>query len=268
MSKFSGFDGPRLSPDDSEEHFSVRKSLNKEPRINPRMSAYWAEDFEKCTTKEDYEKYIKRYFKSPENPYLQQAVDRLDELEMAEVSYTSSQPHTHTPSSSHNRKTTHSRSSASSLSIRDWGWTAVFVIGVIALIGAIGYAIYQNKKPNVNIPRTPTHYPVTNPQRTPIQPSSPTIDNSTYQDNQEPTVIVEDIEEPINSTPQYQQKFKQCEACFGTTRCSGCGGGGQYYSVFSGNDIVDGRMVACLSCGGSGICPLCNGTGMMEDFGW
>ncbi len=76
------------------------------------------------------------------------------------------------------------------------------------------------------------------------------------------------MEDGENEVPEPAKKYKQCPICAGLTRCSVCGGSGQTFSVFDGDEVVDGRYIDCKSCGGSGACSFCEGTGYVEDFSW
>lgn len=71
-----------------------------------------------------------------------------------------------------------------------------------------------------------------------------------------------------NEDPEPAKKYKQCPICAGLTRCSVCGGSGRTFSVFDGDEVVDGRFIDCEMCGGSGACSFCEGTGYVEDFSW
>lgn len=79
-----------------------------------------------------------------------------------------------------------------------------------------------------------------------------------HADEGAPEDVIEEDSEP-------QKKYKQCPACYGTSRCGACGGSG---SVYNSIDYSPGQWVDCSSCGGSGSCGLCDGTGVVEDFGW
>ncbi len=69
----------------------------------------------------------------------------------------------------------------------------------------------------------------------------------------------------VEAEDEPAKKYKQCPACYGTSRCGACGGTG---SVYNSIDYSPGQWVDCSSCGGSGSCGLCDGTGVVEDFGW
>ncbi len=64
------------------------------------------------------------------------------------------------------------------------------------------------------------------------------------------------------------RKYKQCPICYGQGRCMGCGGSGQVYSVFYGDEVGPSRLTECGACGGTGACGFCGGSGMVEDLGW
>lgn len=69
----------------------------------------------------------------------------------------------------------------------------------------------------------------------------------------------EEPSEPEEWEPQTH--IVQCNLCFGTGRCGGCGGSGMIYSF--------GEWVNCSACGGSGACGYCHGNGMVEEIvGW
>ena len=66
------------------------------------------------------------------------------------------------------------------------------------------------------------------------------------------------------SEPEPTTAYMTCGCCGGSGVCQGCYGTGQIYSVFDGDDVVDGRMIDCSACGGSGACGNCNGSGVIE----
>ena len=86
--------------------------------------------------------------------------------------------------------------------------------------------------------------------------------------NTEPSESNTNVNGGENEDPEPAKKYKQCPICAGLTRCSVCGGSGQTFSVFDGDEVVDGRYIDCKSCEGSGACSFCEGTGYVEDFSW
>lgn len=237
----------------SQESTSVRYKQTRDSRVGFRIEKVWATDYEKCESREDYEKYISKYGKYDSNKYISQARAKIESIDAEEsarierenaarrVQNTPAVPSYNSGNNGNNHK-----SNVFNACMKAFVW-AVIVVAV----GGISYYQYLQKQ------KEETTSVIV------VQPAEP--QNTQGDDNQHAThTHSEQISEQENTIVETEPQeiwwdcticgtSGRCQLCFGTGRCGVCGGGG---SLYRSSGWID-----CGNCGGSGWCPSCEGSG-------
>lgn len=254
MGKFSNFytGGDNSDNNESNNGFSrVRNTSTNRPQYNSREERVWKVDFTNCSTKEDFEKYIRRYKKYTANPYLEKAALRLKELYADEEK--SKKKERQARSRKRHNSTTQNKTNNSSLSsLYAFRKVAIWLI-ILSGVGIYSYNEYKKDSyEQMSVPINQDNISKNEPSSQ--QENSCPVSQPTDDSNQK----AKEIQEP-------QKVYLPCTQCSNGS-CMVCGGSGQVYSVFDGNDIVSGRLTDCGACNGSGRCVFCDGSGLVEDF--
>lgn len=261
MPRFSNFKGNFNHMSNSEQQDKgfkrVRQKSDNESEIVSKLDRCWAEDFAKCSSKEDFEEYISVNSRNRRNPFLNKAKNKIEEIKKKEAQKLAeekakesakklTQPINNSSCYHPQDNSTQNKNDLLYFILKVVGW--LIVIGVV---GVVSYSIYQSEKSKKENKVTPIPTPVI-PDPTPIDPE-PEPTPSPYED---------DYPEPgPEPTPEPAKKYKPCNLCY-NGYCGVCGGTGLKWS-YETNGFVD-----CSMCGGSKACRNCNGTGWVEDFSW
>lgn len=265
MPRFSNFNGNFNHMSNSEQQEKsfkrVRQKSDNESEIVSKLDRCWAEDFAKCSTKEDFEEYISVNSRNKRNPFIMKAKDKIEKIKKEEAQKLAEEKAKESAKKLQqpiNNNTYYNPQDNSAKKKNDLLYFILKVVGwliVIGVVGIVSYSIYQSEKSKKEKKSPPIPTPViTDPS--PVYPE-PEPTPSSYED---------DYPEP-EPTPEPAKKYKPCNLCYNGF-CGVCGGTGQVFSVFDGEEVVSGRMTECGNCGGSGTCPQCEGTGWIEDFSW
>lgn len=74
MPSFKNFTNGGIDDGFTQESTSIRHRQTRDNRVGFRIEKVWANDFERCESQEDYEKYISKYGKYESNEYISQAI--------------------------------------------------------------------------------------------------------------------------------------------------------------------------------------------------
>lgn len=229
-------------------------SRYKQPRnvdVGGRVQRVWENEFKKCSSRDDYEKYINRYACYCSNKYVEKAKNKLQALEHS-INGNSNKPDYNKfsqPQYSMHQKYESSKGSG----LSDVVWTCMKIAGALLLVGLIGiYGISLfDKHDNPQIIQSNHEKDVK-------------IVGNSYQDETFEEAVIEDSEN-IAETSQ----FIPCSSCGGNMFCPLCFKG--FCGVCGGTGLgpmitVDGisDFPDCKNCGGSGACPYCEGTGVCQ----
>lgn len=78
MPNFKNFANSDIEDGNSSELSSIRHKQKRDTRIGSRIERVWATDFERCESREDFEKYISKYGKYESNKYVIQAQNNIE----------------------------------------------------------------------------------------------------------------------------------------------------------------------------------------------
>ncbi len=247
----------------SRESTSIRYKQTRDTRVGSRVEKVWATDFEKCESREDYEKYISKYGRYDSNKYISQARAKIESIDAEEsarierenaarrVQNTPAVPPYNSGNNGNNHKT-----NVVNACMKAFVW----VIIVVA-VGGISYYQYQQKQKEETT-KVIVVQP-SNSQNAQDDQNPQTTHSHSEQINEPEKTTIEPDPEPVK---QYMScmvcgQTGRCSVCAGLGRCGGCGGSGQIYSVFYGDEVGAGRFTDCSACGGSGVCDACGGSG-------
>lgn len=246
MAKYRGFytgNDPKESDAEVTGFSRVRQPSSSATQNTSKEGRVWADDFAKCSSKEDFEQYIRRYKKYSSNTYVKRAKQKLDEFaakeeksRIDEMKARERMDHVSadTPQINHTPKNL-------TQILRVAIWAIVFVTVAVGVNAFREYVKEQMKPPIPPIPSEDVII-VTDDDDDESQPQDP-----------EPQIIEYDCD-CCDTTGK-------CHLCFGNRSCGVCGGCGLVYSVFYGDEVGPGRLTDCGNCGGTGRCPACDGSG-------
>lgn len=264
MSNFKDFADRGLGDNNSPELMTTRHAQTREASAGSPIERVWATDFERCRNREDFERYISKYEKYGSNMYVSQAKAKIELLDAAEnaraeserISRQSNQQVRHTlqppPPYNLDGKTDFPKTKGLHICVRELIW-----IIVIGGVGCYSYNMYKNEnrksEPAVLVDPSSAHPKVTQEGNHESVQSEPRY---------EPAAPI------VERDPEPEEVWWDCTICGATGvcnlcyngACATCGGTGQVFSVFYGDEVGEGRMTSCGNCGGSGRCPSCNGT--------
>lgn len=257
MPDFKNFANGGMEDGSSSAFSSIRHRQIRETKAGSRIERVWAIDFERCESREDFEKYISKYSKYELNKFVSQAKAKIESLDAEEHARIDGEK-----ARIRNQQYPVSSGTVGNINppknrvLQAFMKVAVWVI----IIGGVGLYSYHQYKSDNNNDSTDTMVIQSEQQDYP--------DNQNQHIHSEYTQGPEEVVVESDSEPQevwwdcnFCSTTGRCQLCFGSGRCAVCGGGGQTFSVFDGNDIVPGRMTDCGNCGGSGRCPSCDGSG-------
>ena len=250
MPNFKKFANGGIENGNSSEFSSVRHRQVRDTKVGFRIERVWSADFEKCESREDYEKYISKYGKYDANKYVEQARARIESLDAAENARIErekearkAQHQTVVPGSGGSGMSTQKKFIQTLMNAAIW----IVIIGGVGLYSYNQYRHEEKKKTTDVVINT--------------QPSQPQQDEE-YTTQTHPERTHEHESQVVEPEPVHQEVWcdcnicgttGRCQICFGTRRCGVCGGGGSLYR-YSG-------WIDCEYCGGSGRCPSCEGSG-------
>jgi len=84
MPSFKNFVTGESDERNSSESSSIRHKIVRDNSVGSRTEKVWSSDFNKCETREDYEKYILKYGKYESNKYVSQAQAKIKFLDFEE----------------------------------------------------------------------------------------------------------------------------------------------------------------------------------------
>lgn len=250
----------------SPEPRSIRYKQTRDTRVGTRMEKVWATDFERCESREDYEKYITKYGKYEANNYIHQAKAKLESINAEESGRIEREKSARLDQNSQTFSTYDSVNTGSTIksNVLKICFRVFFWIAIITGVGGITY--YQYVQTHKKATSPVLVFPTTNPQNTQDftdQPVSPTQSGNAATPE---TPVVQTAHEAATTYLPCTLcgQTGQCGVCHGVSRCGGCGGSGQIFSVFYGDEVGPGRLTECGACGGSGACGACSGSGVCE----
>lgn len=258
MPSFKNFANEGADDGFTQESTSIRYKQTRDLKVGSRVEKVWAADFEKCESREDYEKYISKYGKYDNNKYVEQARVRIESLDAAENARIEREK---AAQRAHQRPVAPGTGGSGIPPQKKLIQTLMKVAVWIVIIGGVGLYSYnqykqeEKEKTTEVVIQQPTH----NQQQQEEYTSHTHSEQTHKQENQ----VVEPEPEPqeVLWDCNICGTTGRCQLCFGTGRCGVCGGGGQVFSVFYGDEVGAGRMTDCGNCGGSGRCPACEGSG-------
>lgn len=247
----------------SQEPTSIRYRQSRDNKVGSRIEKVWATDFERCTRREDYEKYVSKYGKYDSNKYVEQArakIESFDRTERARAERARIEREKAArkdqqillPSGRDGRKQKEILNTLLKIAV---------CLAIIGGVGFLSYAIYEHeakKKPSkiISLPKVPQQSQEEDPEGYVLILYEPTTGQASNTGHQQTQAKEQDVWYDCSICGS----TGVCQLCFGSGRCGGCGGGGQIFSVFYGDEVGSGRMTDCSSCGGSGSCPQCGGS--------
>jgi hypothetical protein len=239
MPNFKNFTNGEIDENTSTESTSIRHPNPSDNSIDPRMERLWADDFDKCKSRDDYEKYISKYGKYTSNKYISQAQDKLKAIDAEDERKRKEEE-------SKEIQDNNSNSNVPKPKPNNMG-DYLFWVGLIAIVFGI-FFLSQNSNGNeqddddtdtVIIDPTPAPDPLPDPDPAPDPDPEPRWISPCICNN------------------------GRCGLCGGDGKCGQCYGLGSIYQY--PNDYIDcpncGGSGYCQQCDGSGICPYCDGKG-------
>lgn len=258
MPNFKNFANGGIEDGSTSEFSSVRHRQVRDTKVGSRIERVWSTDFEKCESREDYEKYISKYGRYDANKYVEQARSRIESLDVAENARIEREK---------GAQRVQQRPIAPGTGgigippqkkfIKTFMNAAIWIV-IIGGVGLYSYNQYRHEEKNK------TTDVVINPQPSQHhQDEESTTQTHPEQTHEHESQVVEP-EEPAKQQMACMVcgQSGRCSVCFGSGRCGGCGGGGQIYSVFYDGEVGPGRITDCGACGGTGACGACNGNGL------
>lgn len=261
MPNFKNFANGGIEDGSSTEFSSVRHKQVRENKVGSRIERVWAIDFERCESREDFEKYISKYGKYDANKYVEQARIRIESIDADENARIERE---NTAQRVIQRPVAPGTGGSSIPPKNKFIQNFLKIAAWIIIIGGVGLYSYNQYQREEKAKRDTTEV-VIDPQPSPNQYNQEEYTTHTHSEqvHEHETPVVEPEE------PERQQmscmvcgQSGRCSVCFGSGRCGGCGGGGQIYSVFYDGEVGPGRMTDCSACGGTGACGACNGSGL------
>ncbi len=250
MPNFKNFANGGIENGNSSEFSSVRHKQVRDTKVGSRIERVWSADFEKCESREDYEKYISKYGKYDANKYVEQAQARIESLDAAENARIEREKEA--------RKAQHQTvvpgSGGGKSPQKKFIQTLMKVAVWIVVIGGVGFYSYKQYKDEDKETTTDV---VINPQPSQNQGTQEGYITHTHseQTHEQESHAIEP--EPVPQEVWWDCNIcgttGRCQLCFGIGRCGVCGGGG---SLYRSSGWID-----CENCGGSGRCPSCEGSG-------
>lgn len=242
------------------ESTSIRYRQKRDNKVGSRIEKVWATDYERCKSREDFEKYISKYGKYDANKYVEQARARIESFETIENARAEREK---------NAQKIQQRPVAPVTGGSDIHPQKRFIqpfikvaVWVVIIVG-VGFYSYNQYKQEEKEKKTDVVI-IPQPNQHQQQPEEYTTHSHSEQLHEQESQVVEPEPEP--------QEFwwdcnicgttGRCQLCFGSGRCGVCGGGGLMFSVFYGDEVGPGRLTDCVNCGGSGRCPSCEGSGV------
>lgn len=259
MPNFKNFANGGMNDGSSSEFTPIRHRQERDTKVGSRAERVWATDFERCESREDFEKYISKYERYESNQYVSKAKAKIESLDAAEKARIEKEKANQrvlqrpiAPGSGGSGTPPKYRMIQTCVKALVW----------IVIIGGVGFYSYNQ-------------YKKTNDTTTVVVPDTSQTQNSQDVAEQDASHIhssqSDETEQIITETePETQEIWwdcnicgttGRCQLCFGSGRCAVCQGTGQVFSVFDGGEVVPGRMTDCGNCDGTGRCPSCDGSG-------
>lgn len=251
MPNFRNFANGGIEDGSSSKFSSVRHKQVRETKVGSRIERVWATDFERCESREDFEKYVSKYGKYDTNKYVEQARVRIESLDAAENARIerekAAQRALHRPVAP---GTGGSGIPSQKKFIQSIMKAAVWIV-IIGGVGLFSYDQYKHEKKE-----TPSNVVIIpQPSQNQGTQEGSTTHTHSEQTNEQESQAIEP--EPVHQEVWWDCNIcgtiGRCQPCFGTGRCGVCGGGG---SLYRSSGWID-----CENCGGSGRCPSCEGSG-------
>jgi len=255
MPSFKNFANGGIDEGLSKEPTSIRHKQVRDNSVGSRIEKVWATDFEKCESREDFEKYISKYGKYEFNKYISQAQAKIAFFDAEEKARIEKERATRRIRNNTVVSTPYYRGGGSTPKphvLQTYMKALVWII----IIGGVGFYSYYQYKQNLNENTTDVVV---------IQPSNPQSSQD-VQEQHDTHTHSEQTHKPENTVAEPEPEPQEicwdcnicgttgrCQLCFGFGRCGVCGGGGMLYR--------SGELVDCSNCGGSGWCPACEGSG-------
>lgn len=255
MPSFKDFANEGVGNGFSMESTSIRYRQKRDNKIGSRIEKVLATDYERCESREDFEKYISKYGKYDANKYVEQARARVESFETIENARVEREKNAHkiqqrpvAPGTGGSGIHPQKRFIQSFIKIAVW---AVIIVG----FGFYSYNQYKQEEKEKTTDQQPNQHQQ--------QQEEYTTHSHSEQPHEQEGQVVEPEPEPqeVWWYCNICGTTGRCQLCFGSGLCGVCGGGGQVYSVFYGDEVGAGRMTDCGNCGGSGRCPSCEGSG-------
>lgn len=249
MPNFKNFANGGIEDGSSSEFSSIRHKQVRETKVGSRIERVWATDFERCESRDDFEKYISKYGKYDTNKHVEQARAKVASFDAAENARIEREK----AAQRVQQRPVAPRTGGSGIPpqkkfIQTLMKAAVWIV-IIGGVGLYSYNQYKHEEKetttNVVIIPQPSQNQVTQEEQT-----TPTHSEQTHE-HENPVVETEPQEIWWDCT--ICGATVRCQLCYGTARCNVCGGGG---SLYRSSGWID-----CGNCGGSGWCPSCEGSG-------
>lgn len=251
MPNFKNFANGGIEDGSTSEFSSVRHRQVRDTKVGSRIERVWSTDFEKCESREDYEKYISKYGRYDANKYVEQARSRIESLDVAENARIEREK----ASQRVQQRPVAPGTGGSGIPPQKNFIQSLMKVAIwIVIIGGVGLYSYNQYKHEAK--ETTTNV-VVSPQPSQNQDTQEEYPTHTHSEQAH-----EQVNQVVEPEPEPQEVWwdcnicgttGRCQLCFGTGRCGVCGGGG---SLYRSSGWID-----CENCGGSGRCPSCEGNG-------
>lgn len=251
MPDFKNFANGGIEDGSTSEFSSVRHRQVRDTKVGSRIERVWSTDFEKCESREDYEKYISKYGRYDANKYVEQARSRIESLDVAENARIEREKASQRVQQ---RRFAPGTGGSGIPPKYNFIHSLIKVAIWIVIIGGVGLYSYNQYQKEDKDPSTDV---VVTPMPAQHQESKEEYSSHTHseQTNQQESSVVEPEPEPqeVWWDCNICGSTGRCQLCFGSGRCAVCGGTGSQY--------LFGEWTDCGNCGGSGRCPSCEGNG-------
>lgn len=262
MPNFKNFANGGAEDGNTSEFSSIRHKQIRDTRVGSRIERVWAIDFDRCESREDFEKYISKYGKYDANKYVEQARAKIESFDAAknerierEKAAQRVQQRSVAPGIDGRGIPPQKKIVQSLIKVAVW----------IIIIGGVGLYSYNQYQKEENA-KEETSQVVVDPQ--PSQNQTTHRENTTHthqeQTHQQESPVVEPEPEPqeVWWDCNICGTTGRCRLCLGSGCCGVCGGRGSLYRSSGWIDCEHcGSTGRCPSCDGSGACFACHGTG-------
>lgn len=217
----------------------VNKGVLADPEGMTRLEKIWAQDFDKCKTKEDLQHYIDVNARNTSNPYVKKAKEQLEEIDRRELAKFEAERENRRRHLQEQPNISTQNENAHPYHKTNYGWGPIGVVVTVFVVALIVYVSYDGYQQRHEKPDN-------------LKNSNDTVlivvkDSSTK-------ITQPPIEPPI---PHPVQVWVPCWDCNGSGECVYCHGRGWNFVTNSSGEILTTQE--CNICFGNGRCQVCMG---------